>query len=338
MAVSPRDGQQLTLSDIAEMAGVSRSAASRALDRRSPTRGAGADRVREVAMRLGYVPNSLAANLRLQRSGIIGVVVPRLTDTVMAMLYEAIVEDCNARGVHAEVITTGDDPRVALERGRSLIAQRIDGMILTTARTDGADPLLSELRDIGMPFSLAMRSDGTSSAAVVDDRAGARAAAEHLLENGHKRIAFVGGPKYASSSQQRELGFRDALTSAGIEVAPELIFDSNFSMEAGGMAAQRMLALAHAPTAVLTANDSLAVGLIAVAQRAGVTVPSDLSVVGYNNTPIAAHLAVPLTSVNVPFSDMAKNAVDLLLSPPPVPEIRMTTPSLVVRNSVSSMK
>ncbi len=335
MTTSSREGQQLTLSDIAVMAGVSRSAASRALDRRSPSGGPKAERVREVAARLGYVPNSWAANLRLQRSGIIGVVVPRLTDTVMAMLYEAIVDECNARGLHAEVITTGDDPRVALERGRSLIAQRIDGMILTTARTDGADPLLAELRNLGVSYSLAMRSDGTSSAAVGDDRAGGVIATTHLLEHGHTRIAFVGGPSYASSSKHRELGFRDAMEKAGVEVAPELVFETNFSMEAGGQIAHRLSALAKPPTAVFTANDSLAVGLIAGSQRSGVGVPADLSVVGYNDTPLAAHLAVPLTSVRVPFGAMAKDALDLLLNPPSTPEVRMTPPSLVPRGSVT---
>ncbi|WP_166660346.1 LacI family DNA-binding transcriptional regulator [Paenarthrobacter nitroguajacolicus] len=337
MAVSPRDGQQLTLSDIAALAGVSRSAASRALDRQSPSGGPGAERVREVARRMGYVPNSWAANLRRQRSGIVGVVVPRLTDTVMAMLYEAIVEECNSRSLHAEVITTGDDPRVALERGRALLAQRIDGMILTTARTDGADPLLTELQDLGMAYSLALRTDGRSSAAVIDDRAGGHAATAHLLERGHTRIAFVGGPSYASSSQQRELGFRDAMAEFGVVVAPELIFESNFSMEAGGHVAQRLLSLATPPTAVFTANDSLAVGLVAVAQRTGIKVPTDLSVVGYNDTSLAAHMAVPLTSVKVPFSDMARNALDLLVSPTQKFELRLTTPTLVARESVATI-
>lgn len=327
----------LTLSDIARLAGVSRSAASRALDRHAPSNSAGAKRVRAVAAEHGYVPNAWAANLRRQRSGLIGVVVPRLTDTIMAMLYEALVVECDGRGLRATVVTTADDPRRELELGRSLVAQRVDGLILTTARADGADPLLVELRRQGVPHSLALRSDGVSPAAVVDDRAGGALATDHLIGRGHRRIAFVGGPRYASSSRSRERGYGDALNRAGIDVSPELVLESNFSMEAGADAGRRLLALAEPPTAVFTANDSLAVGLLAVAQRRGLRVPEELSVVGYSDTPLASNLAVPLTSIRVDFDSIARDAMDLLehgqaLEPGMV---RMTVPRLIERSSVS---
>jgi LacI family transcriptional regulator len=328
----------LTLADIARIAGVSRSAASRALDRDSPAASASAQRVREVARELGYVPNSWAANLRKQRTGAIGVVVPRLTDTVMAMLYEALVEECRARGYRAVVVTTGDDPRMELELGRSLVTQRVDGLILTTARTDGTDPLLVELQRQRVRYALALRSDGTGPAAVTDDVAGGMLATEHLIRAGHRRIAFVGGPTYASSSQHREEGFRAAMAAANLPVAPELVFSSNFSMEAGADVARRILALAEPPTAVFTANDSLAVGLVAVAQRAGLALPGDLSVVGYNDTPIASALAVPLTTISVPFREIARDAMDLVLADPAdvAGEVRTSAPTLIERESVTS--
>ena len=327
----------LTLSDIARMAGVSRSAASRALDREAPSNSAGAKRVRQIAAEQGYVPNAWAANLRRQRSGLIGVVVPRLTDTIMAMLYEALVVECEARGLRATAVTTGDEPRRELELGRSLVAQRVDGLLLTTARSDGSDPLLTELREQRVPFALAMRSDGIGPAAVVDDVLGGELATQHLLDRGHRRVAFVGGPAYASSSQNRELGYRRALEGAGRDVAPELMLESNFSMEAGADAGRRLLALAEPPTAVFTANDSLAVGLTAVAQRHGLDLPSDLSVVGYNDTPLASNLAVPLTSVRVDFRSIARDAMDLLAMADPEPGmVRQTLPTLVERSSVST--
>jgi LacI family transcriptional regulator len=332
-----KDGRALTLSDIARLAGVSRSAASRALDRTAPATTASADRVRAVAAELGYVPNSWAANLRRQRTGVIGVVVPRLTDTVMAMLYEALVEECNARGYQATVLTTGDDPRAELERGRSFVAQRVDGLILTTARTDGSDPLLSELQQLGVTYALALRTDGTGPAAVIDDRLGGQLATEHLIRHGHRRIAFVGGPTYASSSQGRQAGFLAAMADAGIAVPPELIHFSDFSMAAGAEVGHRLLALAEPPTAVFTANDSLAVGLTAVAQRAGLTMPANLSVVGYNDTPVASYLPVPLTSVRVPFRAIARDAVELLLDPEARTNgaMRVSAPQLVERDSVA---
>lgn len=329
--------RDLTLTDIAALAGVSRSAASRALDRVAPVKGAKADRVRKIAAEHGYVPNAWAANLRRQRTGLIGVVVSRLTDTPMAMIYEAVVEQAAARGYQATVVTTDDDPRKELERGRLLLAQRVDGFVLTTARTDGADPFLIELQEQGVPYSLVMRTDGTGPAALTDDVAGGGLATRHLIEHGHRRIAYVGGPAYASSSQNREAGYREAMAEAGLPVPPELVHQSDFSIEAGVDVGRRLLALADVPTAVFTANDSLAIGVMFAAQRAGVVVPEHLSIVGYTDTPIAARLSVPLTSVKVPFADLASDALDLLLGDDrAVPaEPRLSSPTLIARDSVA---
>lgn len=331
------DQRTLTLADIARLAGVSRSAASRALDSRAPVSGPRADRVREVAAQYGYVPNSFAANLRRQRTGLIAVVVPRLTDTVMAMLYEAIVEDASQRGYQATVVTTGDDPRKEIERGRALLQQRVDGFILTTARTDGADPFLLELKEKRIRHALALRSDGDGPAAVIDDRLGGRIATEHLIGRGHHRIAFIGGPLHASSSQGRERGYRDAMAAAGIEVGPGLVRHTDFSVDAGQEVGKDLLALAEVPTAVFTANDSLALGIMSAAQRADVKVPDDLSIVGFNDTPLAPRLAVPLTSVRVPFEELAAAALDLLFAPPGDHSATPVVPTLVERDSVASI-
>src|SRR5690606_35218064 len=106
------------------------------------------------------------ANLRRGRTGMVGVVVPRLTDTVMAMLFEAIVEECALADMQATVITTGDDPAKEVERGRALLQQRVDGFIVTTARTDREDPLVRELREKGVPYAFALRTDGSGPAVV----------------------------------------------------------------------------------------------------------------------------------------------------------------------------
>lgn len=326
----------LTLADIARLAGVSRSAASRALDARAPVQGPGADRVRAIAAEHGYVPNSWAANLRRQRTGLIGVVVPRLTDTVMAMLYEAIVDHAATLGYQATVVTTADDPRKELERGRALVKQRVDGFILTTARTDGADPFLLELKDKGIPHALALRTDGHSPAAVIDDELGGELATRHLLERGHRHIAFIGGPAHASSSQAREAGFRKAMAEYGAKVQPGTVHYSDFSVDAGLEITGRLLALANVPTAVFTANDSLALGVMSASQRAGIRVPEQLSVVGYNDTPLAQRLAVPLTSVRVAFDEVAAKALGLLLNTETA-STSPVVPHLVERDSVATL-
>lgn len=301
-----------TIDDVAHAAGVSKSTVSRAHNRehrffRSPS----AARIREVAASLGYQPNPTAASLRRQQTNTFGVLVPRLTDTVMALLYEEIAAACEKRGYHALVATSHDDPEQERDNARMLLARRVDGLILTTARTDGG--YCQELLDRGVPHVLALRTFGDSAAAVGDDRLGGYLATRHLIDLGHRRIALVAGPDYATSALGRRAGYEDALREAGLPIDPALILPSAFSMESGEEAGRRLLELHPRPTAVFAVNDNIAVGLLSAVQRAGVRIPEDLSVVGYNDIPLAARLPVPLTTVRVPFGAIAEAAVDLLI-------------------------
>lgn len=327
---------RVTIDDVAQSAGVSKSTVSRALNRehrffRSPS----AERIREIAHRLGYEPNPAAANLRRQRTNTIGVLVPRLTDTVMAMLYEEIAAACAKRGHQALVATSYDDAELERDNGTMLLRRRVDGLVLTTARTDGG--FCDELIRRGIPHVLALRSIGPSAAAVGDDHLGGYLATRHLIDLGHRSIGLVAGPGYASSALGRRAGYEDALREAGLPIRPELIFSSSFSMESGEAAGRTLLDLAERPTAVFAVNDNTAVGLLSSVQRAGLRVPEDLSVVGYNDIPLAARLPVPLTTVRVPFREIAEAAVDLLLGVQAgsAPETRTFTPTLIPRASAS---
>lgn len=334
----PRPGR-VTIDDVAQSAGVSKSTVSRALNRehrffRSPS----AERIREIAHRLGYEPNPAAANLRRQRTNTIGVLVPRLTDTVMAMLYEEIAAACVRRGHHALVATSYDDAELERDNGTMLLRRRVDGLVLTTARTDGGfcDALIRR----GFPHVLALRSAGPSAAAVGDDRLGGYLATRHLIDLGHRSIGLVAGPAYASSALGRRAGYEDALREAGLPVRPELIFSSSFGMESGEEAGRTLLGRPDRPTAVFAVNDNTAVGLLSSVQRAGLRVPEDLSVVGYNDIPLAARLPVPLTTVRVPFREIAEAAIDLLLDVQAggAPETRTFTPTLIPRASAAPVR
>lgn len=301
-----------TIADVAQAAGVARSTVSRALNRehrfyRSPS----AARIREIAEDIGYAPDPSAANLRRGQTNTIGVLVPRLTDTVMAMLYEEIAAASARRGYHALVATSHDDPDLEHDNGLMLLERRVDGLILTTARTDGG--FCRELAQRGVPHVLALRSFGNSAAALGDDHLGGYLATRHLLDLGHRRIALVAGPDYASSALGRRAGYQDALREAGLPIEPTLIYPSAFSLQSGEEVGRRLLAADPMPSAVFAVNDNTAIGLLSAVQRAGVRVPQDLSVVGYNDIPLAARLTVPLTTVRVPFAEIAAAAVDLLI-------------------------
>ncbi|MEV0221358.1 LacI family DNA-binding transcriptional regulator [Streptomyces sp. NPDC050704] len=305
------------MADVAREAGVNASTVSRAMDERhSFSRSATAARIKEVAQRIGYSPNPAAASLRRQSTRTIGVVVSRLSDTVMAILYEEIAEACRDHGLHALVAITHDDPAAEAVQGRLLLDRMVDGLVLATARVDSESDLVRELAARDVPYALALRTDGHGPASVGDDKLGGYLAARHLIDLGHRRIALIAGPSYASNPVGRMAGYRTALREAGIAVDERLVRPSEFSMESGERVATELLSALPAgerPTAVMTVNDNTAVGVLAAARRLGISIPGELSLVGYNDTPLAARLPIPLTSVRVPLREIGRGAVDILL-------------------------
>lgn len=326
----------VTLKDVAKAAGVSTSTASRVLDERLPrSHTPAADRVRQVADELGYVRDPLAAGLRRTGTSAVGVVVPRLTDIVMALLYEEISAAAAARGLFAVVATTHDHPEREALAVQSLLRRRVDGIIRTTARTDA--PLDVAKYGANVREVLALRADGVLPAAVGDDRLGGRLATRHLIDLGHTRIALVGGPSYATSAVGRRQGYLDALAEARLEADPALLVGEAFSIEAGEEAGLTLLTRPDRPTAVFAANDNVAIGVLSIATKLGLRVPDDLSLVGYNDIPIVSKLPVPLTSVRVPFAQIAAGALSLLLDDRD-PSAKMLTyaPTLIPRRSTAA--
>jgi len=299
---------------------VSKSTVSRILDERLPqSDNETARRVRKVAAELGYARDISAASLRRGKTMAIGVIVPRLTDTVMAMLYEAIAKACARAGRVALVATTDDNVDADRVAAESLLKRGVDGLILATAR-DG-DDLPKVLKDRDVPFVLALRTDGESPSAVGDDRLGGYLATRHLLDLGHRRIGLIAGSEFASSSRQRAAGYREAMAEVGIAVESELSIPSAFSIEAGADAAQQLMNLEEPPTAIFTVNDNTAIGAMSALTNMGLSVPDDISLVGYNDIPIVSHLPTPLTTLRVPFEQIAAAALALLQTLMPLPRL-----------------
>jgi len=327
----------VNLRDVARDAGVSTSTASRVLDERLPRSGsAAADRVRKAAADLGYVRDPLASGLRRAGTSTVGVIVPRLTDTVMAMMYEELAAAAASRGLFAIVATTQDHPDAEHLAVQSLLRRRVDGIVLTTARLNHAVPI--ETNGHHATQILALRSDGIRPAAVGDDRLGGQLATRHLIDLGHTRIGLVGGPRYASSALGRREGYAQALADAGIAFDGSLVVGDSFSMEAGESAGHALLSRPDRPTAIFADNDHTAIGVMATAHALGLRIPDDLSVVGYNDIPVVSRLPVPLTTVRVPFRQIAAGALDLLLDATTTdrpPRTLVYPPTLIPRKSTA---
>jgi LacI family transcriptional regulator len=332
----PPRQSKITIMDVASAAGVSKSTVSRILDERLPrSDNATARRVRKVAQELGYIRDLSAASLRRGNTMTIGVIVPRLTDTVMAMLYEALAKACSRSGRFAIVATTDDKPKADRLAAESLLKRGVDGLILSTARED--DDFPEELTAKGIPHVLALRTNGKSLSSIGDDRLGGYLATRHLVDLGHRRIAVIAGPAYASSSRTRVAGYQHALKEAGIDLDPQFIVPSTFSIEAGAEAVEKIMDLPTRPTAIFAVNDNTAIGALSALTRLGFSVPNEISVVGYNDIPIVSHLPTPLTTLRVPFEQIASNALDLLTTEALALEerIRISAPTLIPRISTA---
>ena len=330
-------GTTVTLRDVAAASGVSLSTASRALDERgTASKSAAAAHVRKVAEELGYRRNSFASNLRRGETRTLGVLVPRLSDTVMALMFEELERAASDRGYFAMVATSGDDPDDERRAAETLLDRNVDGLILATARLD--DELPRHLRERGVAHALVLRTDGVSPSALGDDEVGGYLAVRHLIDLGHRDIAVVTGPSFTSTGVARLAGARRALDEAGIVPPEEWLMAAGYGIENGFSAGEALLAgnTGKRPSAVFAANDNLAMGIIAAAHRFHVTVGEDLALVGYNDIPLSSRLATPLSSVRVPLDQMAGNAIDLIVNPGKEPRIRKSMPTLMPRDSSGS--
>jgi LacI family transcriptional regulator len=305
-----------TLRTIAELAGVHVSTVSRVLNGSTGTgvRTAGeqtAHRIRLLAAQVGYTPNPHATGLRTQRSNLVGVLVPRLVDIVLATIYEGIEEASASFGFSTFVANTRDDPVAQRLRTDMVMARRVDGMIFGDAHFDGS--FLDVIAGRGVPFVLVSRRAGAHPSVTCDDYRGGQLAAEHLLGLGHRRLAVIAGEPYASTGIDRTAGFLDTCAAAGIRVPASRRVHSHFDTEGGRDAMRRILAGRTTPTAVFVVNDFTAIGAMGALREAGLRVGSDVAVVGFNDVPLAGSLPVPLSTVRSPMNDMGVRAVHLLM-------------------------
>lgn len=300
--------------------------------------GATAERIRQVADQLGYRRNPHATSLRTARSDLVGVLVPQLADLVLALVYEGIEEAAAQRGLSTFVMNTRDDEPTQRARTDLAIGRRVDGLIFADGREDTS--LLADVAAKEVPFVLVNRPAGDFPVVSCDNRAGGRLVAEHFLDNGHERVAVVAGPAYARTARDRTAGFVERYREAGLPVPEELVVHSRFDTGGGRDATARILrAAGQPPTAIFAVNDFAAIGAAGCAREHGLTMGNDLAIAGFNDTPLAAELPVPLTSVRVPVHEMGRRALALLvelIGGRAVESVHLA-PELVVRASTSAV-
>lgn len=303
---------KVTIRDVAREAGVSVATVSRVLNDSGPVSAVTSQRIREIATRMRYVPNSAARSLITRRSTTLGVLLPDLHGEFFSEVIRGVDQTAQRSGYHLLVSGSHND-KGEIEAALRAMRGRVDGLIVMSPDIDSA-ALVANLPASSPVVLLNCFVDGDAfDSLTIDNFGGARAMVRHLLAAGHRRIAFIRGAERNHDAAERLRGYRAALKNGGIEWDEALEFDGDFTESSGHLAAKRITAMPRRPTAVFAANDSMAIGALAAIREAGLEVPDDIAVAGFDDIPISRYMSPPLTSVRVRISEMGERAVHMLL-------------------------
>lgn len=331
-----RAQEPATIRDVARQLGMSVATVSRALSRPELLRQETRERVLAAVASLGYRPNLLARALRRGRTHALLAIVPNLSPFFLEILA-GIEEVAREAGFAVLLGNSGGDRKREAACFEQVANVRADGVILLTGSAPadygrGARPL--------PPLVAVLERPPNHSVPVIrtDHRVGANEATRHLIDLGHRRIAHITGARHVHSSALRLQGYRQALKAAGLPAPAELVYDGNFTMPSGAAGMEVLLELGAPPTAVLCGNDEMAFGAIQALHRHGLSVPGDLSIVGFDDLNMAAFYNPPLTTVHIPRHDIGRRAAtDLiaLLAGRTVSQDSVLPTRLIIRESTS---
>ena len=310
-----RTGQP-TINDVARIAGVSKKTVSRVINRSPLLTDETRRRVEQVIVELGYVPNPQARALALRRNFLIALIHDNPNAQMVLNVQQGILEALQGTdfAMVVQPVDRGsasllDDVRHFLER------QRLYGIVLLPPISEN-DALARVCDEVGCRY-VRMGSaelDDPDHMVASNDREAVRAAIAYLIEQGHRRIGLIAGPHGFRSASERRQGFEDALAEAAIKLPRSLIAQGNYTFESGIAAAEKLLDLSPRPTAIFASNDEMAAGVVHTARERGIGIPDELSVIGFDDTPIAGHIWPPLTTVRWPIVSMARAAALKLLA------------------------
>lgn len=303
------------MKDVAVHANVSVSTVSYVLNNTGPVSADRRARVLNAVRELNYIPNESARSLKRQTAATIGLVIPDLSNQFFSLLARGVVRAAAARDVLVVLCSSDSTEEVESGNARLLRSQRVDGVVYLTGLYESHTSLL-ELQSLGPVVLVDERIPGAELPAVVaDGRRGAREIAAKVVELGHKRFACIAGPTALWTAEQRLAGYREALAMGGIDPDGMEVLVGDYRLDSGFEAASKALSapVSERPTALLCANDEMAIGALEYCREVKIKVPDDVSIVGFDDVPVAPLLTPRLTTVRQPAHEMGMSAADLLL-------------------------
>jgi LacI family transcriptional regulator len=338
------DGRNPTINDVAHLAGVSKKTVSRVINDSPLVNKATRDALQELIEEIGYRPDPQARGLAFRRSYLVGLIYDNPNPQYVVNMQLGILDGLRDTDFELVVHPCDRSSDTFIEDAKRFIeVQKLYGVVLTPSVSE--DERLAEvLRELGCAYiriaSIAL--DMERRMIVTNDRQGSKAAAQHLAELGHKRIALIAGRRSFRSAHERRAGFEDGLAEAGIDLPPDYVLQGDYTFESGLAMGAELLDLDPVPTAVFAANDEMAAGVVQALNVAGLEAPDALSVIGYDDFEIATRIWPRLTTVHSPTREIGTLAAQRLLEFDAEDDAgigpNQTIPNLVVRESTRKPK
>ncbi len=302
-----------TIKEVARLAGVSTASVSRVFNDSAAVEEATRQRVREAARQLHYTPHPIGRSLSTRRTDAIGLLLPDLYGEFFSEVIRGCDQTAQKNHFHL-LVSSSHSNREEIESALKMMRGRVDGLIIMSPDID-AQSLRANL-PASLPIVLldSHVGDETYDAITIDNYAGAYKMVEHLVGHHYTRIAIVKGTRYNLDAQRRLEGYRAAVAEFGCDRSEALEQTGDFSDSSGYDAARKLLALSQRPRAIFASNDTMAIGVLSALHEAGVRVPEEIAVVGFDDIPVASYLMPALTSVHVDIVSLGNLAVDHLLS------------------------
>lgn len=332
-----------TIIDVAKLAGVSIKTVSRVVNKEPNVREETRTKVQTAITHLEYRPSPSARSLASKRSFLIGLLYDNPSANYVINVQKGVLASCRAHGY--DVLIHPCDylsPNLAEDVTTLIRKSRVDGIILTPPLSDMSE-ILDTLNNLSVPFARIAPSDHKDKAPYVycTDRKAAFQMTEHLISLGHTKIGFITGHPDHSASAERRLGFEDALYKHKIKLPDSFIQQGYFDHQSGMSCGYSILKGAERPTAIFASNDDMAAGVMHTANRMGISIPDELSVAGFDDSPVSTQLWPPLTTIKQPVENMTELACNLLIeslkNTPQMTNNRLFDCELILRNSTKAL-
>lgn len=342
MSEPKRSGKPATINDVARLAGVSKKTVSRVINNSPFVREETRAKVEAVIAESGFRPDPQARGLAFRRSFLVGMIYDNPSPNYVVNMQQGVLDAVRGSGLELVVHPCNRAaPNFLDEVQGFVVRQKLFGVVMPPSVSED-ERVVAMLREADCPYVriASVSLDEPARMVVTNDSRGAAEAARHLAELGHTRVAFISGPDSFRSSHERGRGFEEGLAEHGLKLDPKLVRRGAYTFESGVEAATDLLSLPNPPTAIFAGNDEMAIGVMKAARDRGMDVPFDLSIVGFDDLPMASRVWPNLTTVRLPVRDMGRMAAERLtarsrgLDPAALdqPEI---IPSLVVRDSAA---